>query len=149
MLMKELKQYRQTLLNKIVSSEKMVQLVLNNYSSNSLHLIKDHIFPYPHIINTITKEGTYITVKISVPKVYNKTYKSLYIWIYIFSHENLVDTDEGLRTDLIAEEIEKVLNGSLDFGLGRLELDTVEDFNTPNSFLGIVMRYVATDFNRV
>lgn len=146
--MNELKNYKKTLINKIISSERLVKLIAEDDAVNPESLVYSHVFPYPHIVDTTTLEGTYITMKISVPKVYNKTYKDLNIWIYIITHERLLNTSGGLRTDLIASEIENLLNGSLDFGLGRLELVSAEDFAPANNYQGIVMKYIASDFNR-
>ena len=148
MLLDELKRYKTTLINKIISSGTLVSLIDNSYSVHPSKLVNRYVFPYPHVIDTVTDEATYVTMKVSVPKVYNKTYKGFSIYIYIFSHEKLMQTTNGLRTDLIAEEMERLLNGSLDFGLGRLELTSVEDFSPAPKFYGIIMRYEASDFNR-
>lgn len=148
MLLNELKRYKTTLINKIIFNTTLVSLIDNSYAEHPSRLVNTYVFSYPHVIDTVTEEATYVTMKVSVPRVYNKTYKGFLIYIYIFTHEKLIQTKNGLRTDLMAEEIERLLNGSLDFGLGRLELTSVEDFSPAPNFYGIIMKYEASDFNR-
>lgn len=137
-------------MKKIVSSQKIVKLISES-SANTLpdkSLLYQYVFPYPRVIDRIEDEHTFITSRISVPKVRNKTFKELTLYIYVFTHQNLIRTPEGLRTDLIAEEIEKLFNGSLDFGLGHVELESIDDFSPANRYIGLVMQYSVSDFNR-
>lgn len=55
----------------------------------------------------------------------------------------------GLRVDLLADAIDSVLNGSLEYGLGHVELKDVDDVHPAKDYYGVVLTYDITDWNRV
>lgn len=151
MYLEEYRQYRAIALKKLYTSQELIGLILNEAHTtiNGKALVFQNIFPYAFVPETTTETKTYVSMSIAVPRVRDKTYKSLSLWIYICMHTSLINTDRGLRYDLMAEVIDRMFNGSLDFGLGRLELRSVEDIAFQSSrYFGIALQYNAADFNR-
>lgn len=149
-MLRELKEYRSTIMKQLCSNQKIVDLI--NYKSNSQipdrSLMYTKIFPYAYTPDVVKDTGTFICFRIYVPAVMNKTFKKMNIVFYIFSHQDYIRTSEGMRPDLIAEQIEDMFNGTMDFGVGRMRLDDVNDISPSPHFHGLALEYVVSEFNR-
>ena len=55
---------------------------------------------------------------------------------------------EGVIYDKLASCIDKIANGSRDYGLGQLELASSERFTPITDYKGRVLTFIAHDFNR-
>lgn len=53
----------------------------------------------------------------------------------------------GVRMDRICHLIAETINGSFDYGLGRLQLYSVRRFAPETDYNGKVMSFITTDFN--
>ena len=79
----------------------------------------------------------------------DKTFYTPALYIWVFTHKSKLRLEEGgVRTDQLAVEIDKELNGSRYFGLGTLELASVGRFAPITDYQGRVLTYSARDFNR-
>ena len=54
-----------------------------------------------------------------------------------------------MRTDVLADEVDKIMNGNKDLGLGTTELRTVGRVNPAKDYFGRTLIYRSVDFNRV
>ena len=57
-------------------------------------------------------------------------------------------TQNGLRYDLIAERIESLFNGAMDIGVGRIELQEINDISPAPKFHGVALEYLVKEYNR-
>ena len=57
------------------------------------------------------------------------------IVFYVFVHQDNIRTSDGLRYDLIAERIEDLFNGTMDFGVGRMKLVEINDISPSPKFM--------------
>lgn len=85
------------------------------------------IFPYKWVgMDILEKKETYITMSFAMDGLDGMQFNSITFTIYIICHKDIMRIFHKdrykIRTDFIAEEIEKVLHNSRDFGLGRLAL---------------------------
>lgn len=69
--------------------------------------------------------------------------------LWIFSHQSILRTNEGVRTDILSNEVDKIMNGNKDLGLGTTELKTVGRVNPAKDYFGRTLVYRSVDFNRV
>ena len=149
-LLKELTEYRSKIMKELCSNQKIVDLLRNEIDSSlpDRTLMYTQIFPYAFTPEKTEDVKTYICFRVYVPEVFNKTVKKMGIVFYVFTHQNLIRTEDGLRPDLIAEEIEKLFNGSLKLGAGRLAIEGLDDISPASGFHGIALEYSVTEFNR-
>ena len=93
--------------------------------------------------------GSFIGFEIDIPRISSNTIKDVRILFYISVHKDLMRSKfrSGIRTDLIANEIDKTMNGDRDFGIGRCELEAIERFRTQERFYGRLLAYKIKDFN--
>ena len=149
-LMQKLKQYRSNIMKTICSDQDIVDLI-NETSGSTVpdrSLIYKNVFPYAYTPDKTTDTNTYVCFRIYVPEIRNKTFKIMNLVFYVFTHQSHIRTSNGLRTDLLAERIEALFNGSMDYGVGRLTLTGVNDVNISNYFHGLALEYSVSEFNR-
>ena len=148
----EYRRYRATALQKLCASKELVSLIVNQPHGmiNGKGLVFRNIFPYPYVPEATTEAKTFVTMTITAPmrRERDRTYNAFSLWIYLFTHYSLVNTPRGLRFDLMAEAVDKLLNGSMDFGLGRMDLVSAEDLELPANFYGVGLQYATQDFKR-
>ena len=149
-LLKEVKEYRKLIMKTLCSDKKIVELVTGDVNSPvpNRKLMYTKIFPYAYTPDTTKEASTYICFRVAVSRVFNKTYKQMEISFYIFTHQSLMRTTDGLRPDDIGEAIEELFNGSLDLGLGRVKLEGMDDINPTTDYHGIALQYSVAEYNR-
>jgi len=153
MNLQELGAYKQTFLSKLRTSSEVKEILLgNDYDEEIVDEILDkHIFPFLYIPDTQTEEKTYVCVDVVVPQTLNFSIKNLKIIIYVFCHKYLMKYKKagqiGTRTDILSNIIDEKLNGSREFGIGRLALQSVELFMSEKTYYGRILTYSASDFN--
>lgn len=149
-LCKELKTYRQYIMKTLCSNKDIVSLLTDKKEVElpCRDLMYKNIFPYAYTPDPTKETNTFICFRLSIPHVSNKTCKTVGIVFYIFTHQSLIRTEDGLRTDLIGETIEELFNGTYDIGLGRLKLQGMDDISPNTDYHGIALEYSAEEFNR-
>ena len=149
-LLKEVKEYRKLIMKTLCSDKKIVELITDNSNSPvpNRNLMYTRIFPYAYTPDVTKEASTYIYYRVASPRVMNKTYKQMEISFYIFTHQSLMRTSDGLRPDDIGEAIEELFNGSLELGLGRVKLEGMDDINPITDYHGIALQYSVAEYNR-
>lgn len=149
--LQELAADKEKLLKFFLSDRTLVDLLSNrtDVALPALGLRYDQVFPYHWLSNTITEQKSYLCFSASVPKVSTSTVKTVLLKIWIFSHEGIMRTSNGPRIDLIAAAIDDLLNGSPEFGIGRVELKNTTEISPAKDFYGHALTYEVQDFNRI
>ena len=149
-LLHELKEFRSKINQKLCSDQKIVDLINDKPNSPipDRDLMYKRIYPYAYTPEAVKDTGTFICHRIYVPDVMNKTFKKMSIVFYVFVHQDNIRTSDGLRYDLIAERIEEMFNGTMEFGVGRMRLVEINDISPAPKFHGISLEYSVSEFNR-
>lgn len=152
MLLQDLFDYKTKLMELLCNNERIVHLVTNskNAPTPNYDLRYTQIFPYEYLPETVDDARTYICFDVDVPSVMNQTYYLGAIHIWIFTHKSLARIKGGgVRNDEIAMEIDAMLNGSREFGLGELDLHKSGRFSPIPNYQGRSLTYQCEEFNRV
>lgn len=132
-------------------NENIVKLVTGNNSAKvpSHTLPYSQIFPYEFVPDTEDKARTFICFDVDVASVINKTFYVPVLYVWVFAHKsNLRMPEGGSLIDRIAVEVNKTLNGSRFYGMGELNLDSINRFSPVTDYLGRVLTFASRDFNR-
>lgn len=149
MYLEDIPRYRDTMMESICKSENIVNLIQSvDTKLKPRDLPYKRVFPYNYIINKTTEAGIYICFDISIPRVIDRAFNDYRLYFWIIAHERWMKTPKGLSSDIISSEIDKLINGSNCFGLGRVELKESEPFTPAEDFYGRVLTYRTVDFNR-
>lgn len=151
MQLDEFYNYKNKLMEDLLSNESIVKLINDNVpSSDASSLAYVNVFPYEYVPETLEHGRTYICFDVDVQKAQNKTFLTPTIYIWVFTHKSLLRLPNGggVRTDAICSEICKTINGSREYGLGELDLYSVRRFAPVTEYQGKCLTFQAADFNR-
>ena len=150
MYLSEIPKYRDVIIQQICNNKTIIDLLRPDEQSNIKpeDMIYKYIYPYDHIVDKTTEVGTYLCFDVESPRIVNRAFVDLRICFWIITHDRKIVTPKGLRSDLLCSEIDKVVNGSKDFGLGSVELMSWGRFNPADRFHGRSLIYRTVDFNR-
>jgi hypothetical protein len=121
----EITRYKQQIMSLFINNEDIVRLIDNKEIENTEDLINENIYYYLRVPDPPEEEKTYICIEVDIPdaqSTYNKLMRELVITIYIITHERLMPTPEGTRTDLLSAEIDKTLSTQTVIGKSQMEL---------------------------
>ena len=126
--------YKDTIIKDFIFSKNIVEAIDSQQENIFVadDLIHKNIFPYGYIPETITKADSFVTVCVNNFKANsaNKSFANIEIKIRVIVHRTRqsVKGRPGPRVDYISKFIRELLDGSMKYGWGRLELfNTVED----------------------
>lgn len=127
----EIIRYKQQIMSMFINNDEIIRLIDAKDCENTEELINENIFYFLRVPEAPEEEKTYICIEVDIPNtssVYNNLMRELVITIYIITHENLMATPSGTRTDLLSAEIDKLLSSQRIIGKTKMELLT----NTAN-----------------
>ena len=150
--LEEFTTYKQTLMQALCTNENIVDLLKLDGDSESItgrEMRYKRIFPYNYVPLTTEKATTFICFSVVAPRVKSGVISTLKLIVWVFTHQNLMKTKDGMRTDLLVSEIDKILNGSNKYGLGRVELQSCDIMQVPcEGYVGLCSVYTVDEYNR-
>ena len=146
----ELFDYKNRIMEDLMTNETIVRLVDENVDvEDAVSLIYKQVFPHEYIPDTVEEGHTFICVDVDLLSADNKTFYNPVIYIWEFTHKSKLRLPEGgVRTDKLASEIAREINGSRYYGLGELSLYSMKRFAPIVDFQGKALVFHAKDFNR-
>lgn len=148
--LEKIPEYKSDLLKLFMKNDNIVEYIGNKDESiqDPVDLIGVNVFPTPYIPDTETEVKTYICMDMYVPRVQDKIFKTIRIVINIFSHKDMSLYKSKSRVDLLNIEVDKILNGNLDFGIDEVELVSVLPYIPNSNFSGKQIIYDVPNFNQ-
>lgn len=151
MILDEFFNYKNKLMETLCHNKNIVRLITDSDKAPvpNTKLAYTQIYPFEYIPDTVDDGRTFICFDVDIAQVYDKTYYAPVLYLWVFTHKSKIRLKQGgIRTDQLAVEIDKELNGSRYFGLGELDLYSVGRFSPISDYQGRIMTYTAKDFNR-
>lgn len=165
----ELGRYKKKIISLFLANDDIVDLMLPvknpgydadtqllGYTDSKGNVVfKGQLFPYYYTNGSNETARTFVLVDTEVPEVSrNGLFKSIYMYIYEFTHLSLVRLStaeqakyikkgyEGVcRTDVLAAAIDDVLNKNQTFGIGDVELKSVKIYKPVDDYYGRLLIY--------
>lgn len=109
-------------------------------------LIKTHFY----VPGTQAKDKNFISMRSRVVYADTNVVKEVAIVVYVICNEDQIDLLQGSRADLLADEIDKILNNGDDplFGYGGIRLGSAEEMQFVDGYSGWQIPYVTFEINR-
>jgi len=145
---KNIIKYKRQLATMFINDDRMVELINNAEVKTPEDLMYKNIFPFIRIPEAPDEQLSYLCYRVYMPQVYssNMFFQKLVVEVYAISHQGVMVTDEGAtRIDLLAEEIENILNYSTEFGKKPLELISNIEDGFGNNHRCRILRYETED----
>lgn len=155
----QLVDYNQLIVNRILSSQPVMALISNNpalnLDSDSAAEWEEHVIDHAWIDDTVQEAGAFVTVDVDIPSVSNGTIKEMRVYVEVLVSKTYMNLSpsvfkgyKGNRRDNIVRQVDLLINGSYDFGIGRLDLKSIRTVTTANKFSGKLLTYEVSDFAR-
>ncbi len=150
MQLEEFFNYKNRLMKDLLSNEKIVKLIAPDIEMDEAQsLAYKYVFPCEFVPDIVDHGATYICFDVDVRKSTSKTFLLPTLYVWVFTHRSLLRLEEGgVRTDKLCSEICKTINGSLNYGLGELDLYSVTRFAPMSDYQGKCLAFYAVDYNR-
>lgn len=148
--LEEIPKYKDALLRSLIANEKIIEYIGRTDIEDPTDLIGvgGNIYPYPYVPSTQEEARTYICFDIYVPSVQDMMFKDIQIAISVFSHKDVGSYQGKSRVDLIAIELDKLLNGNQDYGIDAAQLKQVSPYLPNDSYFGKTLFYRAYNLNQ-
>ena len=155
----ELVDYNQLICRKLKSSIPVMQLISNNpnidLNEPSSAEWEDHIFDYAWVDDTVQEASAFITVDVDIPEISSGTIKEMRVYVQVLISQTYMQLPsdlfpgiKGNRRDNLVRQIDLLLNGSYEFGIGMLNLTSIRTVTAANKFSSKLLTYEVSDFNR-
>ena len=147
---REIVRYKQQIVSLLINNEDIVNLINQEGINSPEDLIYHNIYDFIRIPDVPEEQKTFICVEVDVPEVYsvNFLFKKLVIYVHVITHQGLMITDlGGARTDLLAAEVDEMLNGYRGIGQKPLELISNVAERVGEKHRGRVLTFLASDIN--
>lgn len=114
--------------------------------SPAVSLIKTHFY----VPDTQTVDKNFITMRSRVVYTDSNVVKETGITVYIICNEHQIDLLQGSRADLLADEVDCILNNGEEplFGLGGIVLSTADEVQFNEGYSGWQIPYITHERNR-
>lgn len=114
--------------------------------SPAASLIKTHFY----VPDTQTVDKNFITMRSRVVYTDSNVVKETGITVYIICNEHQIDLLQGSRADLLADEVDCILNNGEEplFGLGGIVLSTADEVQFNEGYSGWQIPYITHERNR-
>lgn len=151
---------KRKIMREFIKDENIVAAI-NGKIDDPEDLLDKYIFDYNQNPYTIQDVQTFITVQVHIPEArfsysytqqQNNTFVSPTVEIWITSHENHMRVKNipkvtQNRNDYLSALIDTKLNGSTDYGIGKLFLTSNKEFSYEKDYLSRVMIFTTLDLN--
>ena len=152
---------KEKVLESILATQDVVRLIENKKDVvlPAFEIRYKQVFPWKKILGTQEEAKTFVGFDISLGGAINCAVKTYYLNIWVMSHESLMPidnkvgemlsiSDRGVRTDILADKLDYLLNGSTDMGFGKLEIVGSDVFRPAERFSGRNIQYIISGWNR-
>lgn len=151
-ILKDIGLCKSIIINSILNNRDILELMLgSDYTSEDLeNIVYTQVFPYLYIDDAQTNELPYICCEVNIPRIPTGTIKDISIIIWAFCHKNDMeyykDGYKGSKSDILADMIERMLNNSYEFGIGKLYLNSVTHIYPNSKTYGRQLIFTISDF---
>ena len=156
----QLIEYKEKVIDALGNCKEIVALILDNpdidmESDEAIAVFKNNLWDYQYVDETVQEAGAHIMVEASRTGDNNSTIQDFSLFVEIVVSKEYIKLDHkkfigmnGNRLDNLARFIDKCLNGSRDFGIGKLKPKNIAPVSTPKMFRGVMLTYTPVDFGR-
>lgn len=127
-LLSELEEYKRRILNLVINDEDCVELITGQKGLTlpAAELVNNNIYLYDYVDETVKDQKCFVCIEIDEGDSTAPQSRYFDIHIYVAVHKSLMNYIDdngrgGVRRDAICAAIDRLINGSVDFGFDRVE----------------------------
>lgn len=153
-------EYKAEVISRIASCQKVVDLLLDKpgtdlESSETYTALDNTLFDYNYIDKTVERSDAFVMVDADMVEASTSSFNTWELFVQVVCHKDYVRLNakkfkgvKGNRRDVLTYEIDKLLNGTDLFGVGKLELIECVTAVVPDSFTSKLLTYQIKETRR-
>lgn len=152
-ILKDIGTYKSKMIQAFLASSDICEALLGeNYTADDVNSLEyTRIFPFLYLKTTPDEAIPYLCVEADIPELQSGAMKNMRITVWVLCHKNCMKYAKtgyiGTRTDILSDMIERLFNGSYEFGIGKLHLDSASHLsNTNENYYGRQLIFSVPDF---
>ena len=111
------------------------------------------VFKFEYIPDTQENSKTFLCVEVVPQETDGDTITNMIIYVFAYCSKNLMQTyhrkgQAGTRVDILVSDIDKILNGNSEFGIGPLEWAGSSIYKPAQPYYGRMLVYRVGTFRR-
>lgn len=150
--------YKEKVIEALAASQEVMSLLANDpeidlEGDEAENLLERNIFDYDYVDSTMERHDAYIMVDAELIQPTSSTFNKWYLYVQVVCAKAFNGIDKklfrgvkGNRRDNIARHADVLLNGSREFGVGKLVLQSVAPATVPEKFTSLLLTYEIRDF---
>ncbi|MCL2020437.1 MAG: hypothetical protein FWG70_11895 [Oscillospiraceae bacterium] len=148
--------YKMDLIKELTSSSEIIEILdsqADGYIKDEpTSLIYRNLWPYLKVPDIQTSADCHLLIAVDIASVnrLNPTYAKYLITIWCLCHQNRMWVDKriGTRTDLLAQEVLKLLDGRQNFGFSELRLESNRELILNKNYQYRELKFTCNDLRR-
>lgn len=156
----ELIGYKHSVIKDIAEDQSVVGLLLNDpnidmESDEAYDVVGNTIFDFDYVDRTVQRTDAYIMVDAEMMYPTSGTMHMWRLYVQVVCEKTYNKLDHkvfkgvrGNRRDNLARQIDLLINGRRDLGIGELQLYSVTTATVPDTFTSVLLTYEIHDFNQ-
>lgn len=144
--------YKTRLISALLDSTDILELMLGkDYTEDDIdNIVYDQVFPYLYINETQDTVKSFLCFDVGITRVPTTTIKNIKIIIRVYCHKECMTYSKkgylGTRADILSDMVEQKLHNSDNFGIGKLQLESVMPIFLEKTYYGKEMIFTTPDF---
>lgn len=154
----EIIDYNSAVISKVLESPDVMKLISDGkYSSEDDNSKKWelHVNDHAWVDESVQEASAYVLVDSEVLKAPTGSVKNMTLLVEVVCNKSYMELDskifpgvKGNRRDNICRQIDLLINGSSEFGIGRLQLSSATLAAAPEGFTARLLTYTVPDYAR-
>lgn len=142
-------QYKQAVIDRFLASEAFCQALAKEGEAAPADTARQRIFPYRFTQFPLQEPDCCVGVDVITAKSETASICTNQLSLWICCHKSLFAGDAyETRADRLAAEADRLLNGSAEFGIGRLQWEGMQLYEPTPEYYGYLLQYSASGFSR-
>lgn len=142
--------YKKTMINCFLRDPELVELITGEqgHALPASDLLDRQVFLYDYIDSTVQDDRVILCIETDDGAAYSCAIARFELHIFIAVPKSKMSMDGKIRRDAIAERIDTMLNGSTQYGFGKLTRRAGGRVLFNNTYRTRVLHYTVEDWNR-
>lgn len=164
MNLEELGEFKNKVVSKLINDPNIIDVLLgdlNKIDDPEVALLgKDNsgeggcVFKFEFVPDTQESSKTFLCIEVVPEKTNGDSVTEMSIYVFCYCSKNIMQTyhrkgQSGTRVDMLASDIDKILNGNTEFGIGPLEWVGSSIYKPALAYYGRMLVYRVSSFRRV
>lgn len=162
MNLEEIGEFKEKIISKLIQNDEILEILIGDLKETEdieYRLFGDEkgsggcIYKFEYVPDVQENSKTFLCIEVVPEKTYGDTITDFILYVFAYCSKDIMQTykrkkKSGTRIDILMSDIDKILNGNSEFGIGPLEWRGGDIYKPSNPYYGRVSIYSVGSFRR-